>query len=61
MAQPATMKAVACPKYGPPEVLKLIEVPVPSPAPDQVRIRIHAAGVTMSDIFIRSACVAPLL
>jgi NADPH:quinone reductase-like Zn-dependent oxidoreductase len=55
------MKAVACPKYGPPEVLRLVDVPVPSAAPDQVRIRIHAAGVTMSDIFIRSAHVGPLL
>lgn len=61
MAQQATMRAVTCPKYGPPEVLRLIEVPVPSPMPDQVRIRIHAAGVTMSDIFIRSARVTPLL
>jgi len=56
-----TMRAVTCPKYGPPEVLRLVEVPVPSPTPDQVRIRIHAAGVTMSDIFIRSARVTPLL
>jgi NADPH:quinone reductase-like Zn-dependent oxidoreductase len=61
MAEPATMKAVACPKYGPPEVLRLVDVPVPSPTPEQVRIRIHAAGVTMSDIFIRSARVTPLL
>jgi NADPH:quinone reductase-like Zn-dependent oxidoreductase len=61
MAQQTTMKAVACPKYGPPEVLRLVEVPVPSPTPEQVRIRIHAAGVTMSDIFIRSARVTPLL
>jgi len=61
MAQHTTMKAVTCPKYGPPEVLRLIEVPVPLPESDQVRIRIHAAGVTMSDIFIRSARVRPLL
>ena len=61
MAQQTTMKAVACPRYGPPEVLRLVEVPIPSPTPEQVRIRIHAAGVTMSDIFIRSARVTPLL
>jgi NADPH:quinone reductase-like Zn-dependent oxidoreductase len=61
MAQQTTMKAVTCPRYGPPEVLRLIEVPIPSPTPDQVRIRIHAAGVTMSDVFIRSARVTPLL
>lgn len=55
------MKAVTCPKYGPPEVLRLIETPIPVPQPNQVRIRIHAAGVTMSDVFIRSAKVAPVL
>jgi NADPH:quinone reductase-like Zn-dependent oxidoreductase len=54
------MKAVACSGYGPPEVLRLTEYPIPTPRPDQVRIRIHAAGVTMSDIFIRSARL-PLL
>lgn len=41
--------------YGPPEVLRVIEVPVPSPNPDEVRV--HAAGVTMSNAFIRSARV----
>jgi NADPH:quinone reductase-like Zn-dependent oxidoreductase len=61
MTQPKTMKAVTCPKYGPPEVLRLTEVPIPTPGPDQVRVRIHAAAVTMSDIFIRSARVRPLL
>lgn len=55
------MKAVTCIRYGPPEMLHLIEVPVPSPAPDQVRVRIRAAAVTMSDIFISSACVSPLM
>ncbi len=61
MADQSTMKAVTCSKYGPPEVLRLIEVPIPSPRPNQVRVRVHAAGVTMSDIFIRSARVAPAL
>lgn len=61
MVQQTTMKAVTCPKYGPPDVLKLIDMPIPSPEPDQVRVRIHAAGVTMSDIFIRSAQVGLLL
>ena len=61
MAEQTSMRAVSCPKYGPPEVLRLVDVPVPSPTPDQVRIRIHAAGVTMSDVFIRSARVGPLL
>lgn len=56
-----TMKAVTCTRYGPPEVLRLVEAPIPSPTPDQVRIRILAAAVTMSDVFISSACVSPLV
>lgn len=61
MSEHKTMNAVTCPKYGPPEVLKLTAVPIPRPGPEQVRVRIHAAAVTMSDVFIRSARVRPLL
>lgn len=49
------MKAVICTKYGPPEVLKLSDVPKPIPKDDEVCIKIHATAVTASDIFIRSS------
>jgi NADPH:quinone reductase-like Zn-dependent oxidoreductase len=49
------MTAVLCDRYGPPEVLRLSQVPKPSPKPDEVRVRIVARAVTSSDIFIRSA------
>ncbi|MBN1647162.1 MAG: NAD(P)-dependent alcohol dehydrogenase [Spirochaetales bacterium] len=49
------MKAVICTKYGPPDVLKPAELPEPVPKAGEVLIRIHAASVTNSDIFIRGA------
>jgi len=49
------MKAIICPKYGPPEVLQLQEVEKPAPKNDEVCIIIHATAVTASDIFIRGS------
>ncbi len=49
------MKAVVCRKYGEPDVLKLEEVPKPSPDDHEVCVRIHATAVTNSDIFIRGS------
>ena len=50
-----TMKAAICTKYGAPEVLKIVDVKKPTPKADEVCIKIYAAGVTASDIFIRSS------
>lgn len=49
------MKAVICNKYGAPDVLKLQEVPKPSPTENEVCVKIHATAVTNSDIFIRGS------
>ena len=54
------MKAIICTKYGPPEVLQLKEVEKPRPKNNEVLIKIYAASVTNSDIFIRSSNI-PLL
>jgi NADPH:quinone reductase-like Zn-dependent oxidoreductase len=56
-----TMKAIVCDRYGPSEVLRIGQSEKPVPKDDEVLIRIHAASVTNSDIFIRSAKVSPLL
>lgn len=61
MPSSPTMRAVVSDRYGPPEVLRLLEVPRPSPGPDEVRVRILASAVTASDIFIRSGHVTPML
>jgi NADPH:quinone reductase-like Zn-dependent oxidoreductase len=47
------MRAVICTRYGPPEVLRLAEVERPTPRRNQVRIRIFATDVTVSDCVIR--------
>jgi NADPH:quinone reductase-like Zn-dependent oxidoreductase len=47
------MRAVLCTGYGPPEVLRLAEVERPIPRRNQIRIRIVATSVSVSDCVIR--------
>ena len=48
------MKAVVCDRYGPPEVLRLDDVPRPAPGPDEVLIKIRATAVNRSDTETRA-------
>jgi NADPH:quinone reductase-like Zn-dependent oxidoreductase len=50
-----TMKALAYERYGPPDVIRVEEVPRPTPKPDEVLIRVHASSVNTSDWRIRAA------
>ncbi|HWL98821.1 MAG TPA: alcohol dehydrogenase catalytic domain-containing protein, partial [Nocardioidaceae bacterium] len=43
------MKAVVYDRYGGPEVLRVEDVPAPTPAAGQVRVRIRATSVNLSD------------
>ena len=43
------MKAVVYDRYGPPEVLRVEDVPMPSPAAGQVRVKVAATSVNLSD------------
>lgn len=43
------MKAVVQYEYGSPDVLRLEEIPKPTPAEDEVLIKVHAASVDAYD------------
>ena len=48
------MKAIRFHTNGGPEVLQLEEIPIPEIKPDEVLIRVHAAGVNYMDIYQRN-------
>lgn len=47
------MKAVVITEPGTPDVLRLRDVPDPTPGPGDIRVRIHAAGVNRADLLQR--------
>src|SRR5262245_52607895 len=51
------MKAIVCTRYGPPEVLQLVEVPKPVPLDNELLIRVHTTTCHIGDVRVRSADV----
>ncbi len=47
------MKAIQIEATGGPEVLHLVELPIPEPGPGQVLIRVEAVGVNFIEIYFR--------
>ncbi len=46
------MKAVLCVEHGPPEKLVVRDIETPEPGRNQVRVKVHAAGVNFPDTLI---------
>ena len=59
MTVPKHMQAIEISAPGGPEVLRLVERPVPEPGPDEVLIRVAAAGVNRPDILQRLGAYPP--
>lgn len=51
----ARMKAVVCPRYGPPDVLEIREIPRPQPKAHELLVKVHATTVTRTDCGILRA------
>ena len=61
MTEKTTMKAVRIHAYGGPDVLRLEEVERREPRPNEILVRVHAAGVNPVDWKIREGLLqAPL-
>lgn len=48
------MRAAVLDRYGPPEVLRVEDVPRPEPKDDELLVRVHASSVTRSDCGARN-------
>ena len=47
------MKAIAINQYGSADVLQLLDLDPPTPKPDQIKVKVHAAGINPVDWKIR--------
>ncbi len=48
------MKSAICERYGPPEVVRIMDVPKPTPKANEVRIKAHATTVSSGDARLRA-------
>ena len=48
------MRAAVYRRYGPPEVVRIEEIPTPSPRPGAVLIKVHASTLSAADHRARS-------
>jgi len=53
------MKAAVYHRYGPPNVIRIEDVPTPDPKPNELLVRVRATTVSAGDARLRSARVPP--
>ncbi len=54
-------QAIRIERHGGPELMQVVEIDVPDPGPNQVRLKQHAAGLNFIDLYYRSGLYqAPL-
>lgn len=53
------MKAIKIRTFGGPEVLEIQEISIPNPDPDEVLVKVHAAGVNRPDLLQRMGKYPP--
>ena len=59
MAVPSTMRYIAVREPGPPDVMSVVEGPVPQPRPGEVLIQVAGAGVNRPDCLQRAGAYPP--
>lgn len=59
MSLPAFMKAIVIAEPGGPEVLKPVEMPLPSPGDGEILVKVEAAGVNRPDVLQRQGLYPP--
>lgn len=55
------MRSVISHRYGGPEVLEVVELPTPSPGPDQVLVAVRAAALNPVDLAMREGLMAAVI
>lgn len=53
------MRAAVVDRYGPPEQVRITELPTPEPGPGQILVRVEAAAVTSGDARMRAGRFPP--
>ena len=52
------MRAIQMSSFGEADVLQVVDLPVPEPGPNEVRVRLHAAGINPAETYIRTGTYA---